>query len=509
MIGWPAVPTATTPCRAWRTATALALLVAALAAALLAAAPVRAQTPETADVRVMSFNIWLGGDVVDFDQVANVIRSSRADIVGLQEAEGNTRAVAQALGWPYWSDRLHVVSRFPLIDPPEAGGEYVLAQTRPGRVFALANVHLTSDPYGPYAVREGRSLRRVLALERETRLPEIRTTLDAVAPAVARGIPTLITGDFNTPSALDWTPAVDAVRADVRYPVPWPVTRAMVRAGFQDTYRVAHPDPVATPGITWTFGYPFPRLAANEVVDRIDMVHASSGVQVVDSGIAGPPGTRDVTVPVDPYPSDHRAVISTVRLAPGAPRPFASVLHRRVERGDPVGVRYAAPNGESVDTLAIVRGGGRARDAIMTLPPQEASFFGAVSFGSGALRPGRYDALLLTRRRVLSRSTFWVVDPDERAGVGAPRTVRAGRSIRVTWRNAPGFRRDWVGIWKAGDADLYNGYLTFVYTAATVDGRTTIAGDAKAFPPGRYVVRLMRDDGYGELARASFRVVRR
>jgi Endonuclease/Exonuclease/phosphatase family len=506
VIGWPAVPTATIPRRARRRAS----LVLALLVALAAPAAAGAQTATPAQVRVMSFNIWLGGDVVEFDKVAEVIRSSGADIVGLQEAEGNTRRVAQALGWPYWSDRLHVVSRFPLIDPPEAGGEYVLAQVSPGRVFALGNVHLTSDPYGPYAVRDGRSLGRVLDLERETRLPEIRTTLDALAPVVRRGVPALMTGDFNTPSHLDWTPAVDAVRADVRYPVPWPVTRAIARAGWQDTYRVAHPDPVAVPGITWTFGYPFPRLAANEVVDRIDMVHASSGVQVLDSGIAGPPGTRDVTVPVDPYPSDHRAVVSTVSLVPGAPPSFASVLHRRVERGGPIEVRYAAPRGEGVDRLAVVRAGGRARDALMTLPPQEASFFGSVRFGSGALAPGRYDALLVTRgNRVLSRSTFWVVRPQARAAVGVPRTVRAGRSIRVTWRNAPGFRRDWVGIWKVGDPDLYNGYLTFVYTGATVRGRTTIEGDASTFPPGRYVVRLMLDDGYAELARASFRVVRR
>jgi endonuclease/exonuclease/phosphatase family metal-dependent hydrolase len=458
----------------------------------------------------MTFNIWLGGDVVDFGKVVAAVQAAQADIVGVQEAEGNARRLAEALGWPYWSDRLHVVSRFPLIDPPEAHGDYVLAQVRPGQVFALANVHLTSDPYGPYLVRADRSLAAVLGNERATRLPEIRATLGALAPALRRGIPTFITGDFNTPSHLDWTPPADAVRSDIHYPVPWPVTRAVARAGFVDTYRAIHPDPVATPGITWTFGYPFPRRAANEVIDRIDMVQASRGVQVLDSGIVGPSGTPDVTYPVDPYPSDHRAVVSTVRFTPGVPGSFASVLHPRVQRGGPIEVRYAAPRGEGVDTLAIVRAGGRARDALMTLPPQEASFFGSVRFGSGALRPGRYDALLVTRgSRVLSRERFWVVAPNAQARVSAPRRIAAGRSIQVAWRNAPGMRRDWVGIWKAGDNDLYNDYLTFVYTAATVDGATTIPGDASTFPPGRYVVRLMKDDGYAELARSAFTVVRR
>jgi hypothetical protein len=475
----------------------VALLVVVL---LAAAAPAHAQAPT--EVRVMTFNIWLGGDVVDSGSVIRAIQGANADIVGLQEAEGNTRRIAQALGWPYWSDRLHVVSRYPLIDPPVARGEYVLAQVSPGRVFALANVHLTSDPYGPYLVRDGRSLARVMANERATRLPEIRHTLRALRPVLRRGIPTFMTGDYNTPSHLDWTAAADAVRDDIHYPVAWPVTKALERAGFRDTYRVVHPDPVATPGITWTYGYPFPRIAKDEVVDRIDLVQASAGVDVLDSGIVGPPGTRDVTFPIAPYPSDHRAVVSTVRFTPAAPGSFASVLHRRVERGDPIGVRYSAPRGEGVDTVRIVRHRGRPGAALMILPPQEASFYGALTFGSGGLRPGRYDAILVTRgNRVLSRSDFWVV---QRNAAPRVRAHQRGRRVRVAWHNAPGYRRDWIGIWKRGDNDLYNDYLSFAYTEASVGGSTTFSGLA----PGRYVARLMMDDGYAELAQASFTVGR-
>src|SRR3954452_1819989 len=129
-------------------ATLLALTGASAAGAQRPAVPTPAPTP--VDVRVMTFNIWLGGDVVDFGKVIDAITAAGADIVGLQEAEGNTRRIAEALHWPYWSDRLHVVSRFPLIDPPEAKGEYVLAQ--------------------------------VLANERATRLPEIGATLAALRP---------------------------------------------------------------------------------------------------------------------------------------------------------------------------------------------------------------------------------------------------------------------------------------------------------------------------------------
>jgi len=39
---------------------------------------------------------------------------------------------------------------------------------------------------------------------------------------------------------------------------------------FRDSYREIHPDPVATPGITWTSGYPVPHRDPNETIDRID-----------------------------------------------------------------------------------------------------------------------------------------------------------------------------------------------------------------------------------------------
>jgi hypothetical protein len=113
--------------RTLRPGAAVALL--ALLVALAGTTPATAQQPGVptpaatpARVRVMTFNIWLGGDVVDFGKVIDAITAARADIVGLQEAEGNTRRTAEALHWPYWCDRLHVVSRFPLIDPARGEG---------------------------------------------------------------------------------------------------------------------------------------------------------------------------------------------------------------------------------------------------------------------------------------------------------------------------------------------------------------------------------------------------
>src|SRR6476469_1278915 len=91
----------------------------------------------TTVVRVMALNIFYGGDELDLHtgswchrpagcpetlaQVENVIRASGADIVGIEEGEHNAGVIAAALGW-HASDRMQVISRFPIIDPPGGNG---------------------------------------------------------------------------------------------------------------------------------------------------------------------------------------------------------------------------------------------------------------------------------------------------------------------------------------------------------------------------------------------------
>jgi len=80
----------------------------------------------------MTFNIWLGGDVVDFGKVVEAIQAANADIVDLQEPNGNIHRITDALGWQHVSERMHLISRFPLIDPPGANGLYLFVQLAPG-----------------------------------------------------------------------------------------------------------------------------------------------------------------------------------------------------------------------------------------------------------------------------------------------------------------------------------------------------------------------------------------
>ncbi len=113
--------------------------------------------------------------------------------------------------------------------------------------------------------------------------------------AVAKtGVPSFVMGDFNVPSHLDWTPAVVA-GGRVKLAVDWPVTRIMADAGFTDSFRAVHPDPVAVPGLTWTAGTPPPYVRAieDDRPHRHDLVcRSGQGGSLGDRRRAGWPGCR-------------------------------------------------------------------------------------------------------------------------------------------------------------------------------------------------------------------------
>ena len=461
-------------------------------------------------LNVMTFNIWLGGGLVDFARVIDAIERSGADVVGLQEAAGHTDEIAERLGW-YSEPRLHIVSRYPVVVPPDGDGRYAYIQLAPGQVVAMSNVHLPSDPYGPELVRDGESLDAVLQNEQDTRMPALEPLLPVWRDLIERGVPLLLTGDFNSPSHRDWTESAVGSLPHVRYPVAWPVTVAVESVGLVDTFRAVR-SPAVDPGRTWTYGYPYPRLAADETVDRIDMVFASEGADVLDSRVVGQTGTPNVDVEIDRYPSDHRAVVSTVVVDPVEPPPFVAVERVRIEQGGQLGVRYLTTGGEETDRIVIVPTGGPAGGGagIMWLPPMEAGFVGQVLFGTGNLEPGAYDAVLLTEGDTeLSRSGFWVVAPGATPELSVPPAVAPGEPIEVTWANAPADRFDWLAIYDAGELDLYNGYRAFVYTDASVAGTHAFGPDdlgEEMLPPGDYVAVLAGDDHYVVLASAPFTV---
>ena len=451
----------------------------AVTAVLLAAAPASAE-----QLRVMTFNIWYGGVQVESDRIVKAIEAADPDIVGFQEPEGNLRLIAEAAGLSHVDETLHVASRYPIF----SAGRFGYVAVAPGKVVAIANVHLPSSPYGPELVRDGRTPAQVLANERATRLGEIRPYLRLPAPG-------FLVGDFNSPSHLDWIPG----NTRFKYPLRWPVSAALAEAGFRDSYREAHPDPIARPGITWTPGTPPPRVRSRETHDRIDWVLSTGATTTLASALVGEPGGPDVDIGV-PWGSDHRGVVSTFDVAPAPAPPLADAEPRVVTRGDPVTIRYAGVRAGGKRIAILPPRGDRP---LMSLPIGDTGDHRAAFLGTAGLRPGVYRAGVMGDKRVLASSRFWVEAPGARPRIRVSRRVYApGETIRLRWSGMPGNKFDWVGIFRARPNFNVYGYYGFSYTGARPSGR--LAMDVGRLAPGRYVAGLFLDDGYAVLAKTGF-----
>lgn len=264
----------------------------------------------TNELRVMSFNIWVNGGT-SLDRCIEAIRQSGADVVGLQECNAETAAkIGAALGFHVQGDSgRSIVSRYPILASlPVSGGRGATIELPTGRRIHLFNCHLTAYPYGPYDLKAGKSWDFILAQEQTTRMPALTNLLAGMKPFLATNEPCFLTGDFNVPSHLDYVE------------VPWPNSVACETAGLGDSYRELHPGNrryperfrFDEPGITWT-----PKVSEEPegVFDRIDFVYYSQGDGVTPvSSIE-----LDARNNVDPWPSDHRAVLTIFRLAPPLP----------------------------------------------------------------------------------------------------------------------------------------------------------------------------------------------
>lgn len=277
-----------------------------------------AQDAAPDEIRVMTFNLWYGGEggKQPIEQTVEAIKTARADIVGLQETRGwkgdNSKKIADALGWHHFDQGggTAVISRFRIMEATPAKWGVTIDLGNHRKLFFF-NAHLAHAPYQPYQLLKIpyhnapflSTEDEAVEAAKKARGGQVRRLLAELNVARMSGVPVVLTGDFNEPSHQDWTEAA-AKAKKCPLKVEWPTTRAITNAGMTDAYRSAHPNEVESPGITWT-----PTTAPddpNDRHDRIDYIF-TAGLRVTACEVVG----EDT---VKPWPSDHRAVVATLRM---------------------------------------------------------------------------------------------------------------------------------------------------------------------------------------------------
>ncbi len=459
-----------------------------------------ANNAQAVQFKVMSFNILYGGDDIDFDKVIEAIKIADADVVGIQEPEGNIKKIAIAANYPYYSTQLHVISKHPLISPPGAGFIYTYVEVTPGKIIAISNTHLTSDPYGPEMVRDGMLPDSLLQLEMETRYHELDNHCTVLPQLIDKGIPVFLTGDFNCPSYRDWTSEMVNERFQIKYAFEWPVSKRLEASGFRDSYREIYPNPKTNPGLTWTPGYPG-GLKTNETFDRIDFVWAAGPCKTIASIILGEENNKEVSIAFSPWGSDHRAVMSTFLLTPVTPEPYITTASRNNAIEDSLTIYYY--NETSSGKIEILMGDKK----VVTIPL--INTFGKQLISVADLNAGKYKIVIYNNQsQIISTNEFVLMRSGQMPELHTLRSVyESGESIAVTWENAPGSRLDWIGIYPKGINPEYDviSFLSYKYTKGEINGTLTFDENAIntvwPIPAGEYEIHLLLDDGYKSLTK--------
>ncbi|RQP09477.1 MAG: endonuclease/exonuclease/phosphatase family protein [Microbacteriaceae bacterium] len=238
------------------------------------------------ELTIVSYNAWHQGAQVADGRMKEIrtFLEQGADVVALQESSSaHASELAALLGWSWYGDGgdTTVISRYPLAETvasSAADGVRVVVDAEQNRSVWVLSAHLGYARYGPYYAQEGRSVEYILSEENVQRGPQVRDNIETMAQLAQDypGVPIVYAGDLNTPSHLDWTEANRDQHGGLV--VPWPVSTELHAAGFVDSYRTVHPDPVADPATSWT-----PRFL-DEPQDRIDFIYLKGeALRITDS----------------------------------------------------------------------------------------------------------------------------------------------------------------------------------------------------------------------------------
>ena len=274
-----------------------------------------AVSPEDS-LRVMAWNVLHGSNDVDRgpEKTLAVIREAAPDVILMQESydiDGDRpklgKWLSEQLDWNYHqAESPHLC----VLTPLELEAEFfhhqwhglgALLTDEQGRSCLAWSIWLDYRSFITYELRDNPDMsdEELLAAEhvRSARLPQATALIEHLKGEghLSADIPVIVGGDWNTPSHLDWT--TDTARVfKRRRALPLPVSIAMRDAGFTDTFRMVHPDPVQQPGITWS---PMFRMSGDteQGFDRIDRIYLKNPAKPVGDWTLHPVAATVLPIP--------------------------------------------------------------------------------------------------------------------------------------------------------------------------------------------------------------------
>ncbi len=262
--------------------------------------------------KVLTWNIWNGGKqrgkTVGLNQIANIIKDSKADIVAIQEDFGSGEYLADKLGFILYrsSTNLCLLSRFPIkktyhiYRSLNSGSAEI--QLNDEKSVIVCPLWLSYKPnIKGLLVNEAANTDTIIDIETKSRASEAKFILSELHKFnnASNQESIILAGDFNSGSHLDWT--VKNAKQKYNKCIAFPVTVLMEQEGYKDSFREVWNDETKYPGNTYS------PIFKDNYTDRIDFIfYKGNTIKAIDA----------IIIDSSPsfFPSDHAAVLVTFKL---------------------------------------------------------------------------------------------------------------------------------------------------------------------------------------------------
>ena len=205
------------------------------------------------DLKVMTWNIWHGGEHglqsdnfkknnKHTENTVLVLKEEKPDIIFMQETYCCGMNIAKRAGYEYQSrgsSNLSIHSKYPIIEKInlfKPFNSHAAVIDVEGQHILCVNVWLHYLPANSKKRFEELSSEQLIKEEGKTRFREIKAIIKGInALAQSKKMPIIIGGDFNSASHLDWTNKMSFFHYNKS--VEWPVSKFLFDNHFIDSYR--------------------------------------------------------------------------------------------------------------------------------------------------------------------------------------------------------------------------------------------------------------------------------